>query len=344
MMLAPAAVAGPLGDAASAMEPRTSVELATDLTADDLRPDTSYDAMTTYTDSAVWDPVRNQFKWLGAQASLRPYRNLIYDEASGDWSYGPLPPGMDVIGHGYDQNAMNAANGHHYYHRWDSSEIAKWDGSRWTLLPAYSQSRVSAGTSTYFPGLGLVITSAYGASYYDGNSWKRLAGEGALDIGTYHSISEYSPVHDVMIFGGGKSKGRNLYKLTPDKKITRIGNAPFDIGICGGDSACSIFTADPVTGNFIVLNKDGDSWWEYDPSTDDWNRLSGGMPGISGKGADRTTAAPISDHGVIMYIEGHSRPPKVWLYKHGAGGSSGGGSGTPPPEDPPPAPQARIMD
>ena len=67
-------------------------------------------------------------------------------------------------------------------------------------------------------------------------------------MGVYQNFAEYNPVHKVMIFGGGNGS-RDLYKMDNAGTITKMMNAPIDLGTTWG----SITTIDPMSGDFLIF-------------------------------------------------------------------------------------------
>ena len=53
--------------------------------------------------------------------------------------------------------------------------------------------------------------------------------------------------------------------------------------------------------------------YEYEIENDTWSPINQSMPPFYAEGA----AAPISDYGVIMYVDYKFGTSKVYLYKHG---------------------------
>src|SRR5690606_36388040 len=84
--------------------------------------------------------------------------------------------------------------------------------------------------------------------------------------GTYHNVSAYSRVKNVAVFGGGNSLQKQLWKMTANRSMSKLPEAPdgCNIGVYQG-----ALTVDPVGGDFLVLsgrnlyalNTDGNGTW-----------------------------------------------------------------------------------
>ena len=145
--------------------------------------------------------------------------------------------------------------------------------------------------------------------------WRMLAGD--LPMGVYHNFAEYSPVHKIVIFGGGNGS-RDLYKLDASGQVTALRQAPIGLG-----TMQSLVTVDPVSGDFLVFGKAG-GFYVYDVAADSWKQQPGKAPIFSPtRVADNkvwhVTAAPVSTYGITLFAKYyHADPPRAWvyLYKH----------------------------
>ena len=184
------------------------------------------------------------------------------------------------------------------------------DLDRWTCC----------GGLAYFPERkGLYHNDGTSLYFWDetSNRWSEVAS--GLIMGEYHNFAEYSPVHKVMIFGGGNldnGQSRDVYKMTAAGIISKIADAP-----CGIHPNWAKVTTDPVKGDFLILCGEG-SFHAYDLGRDHWNQIQGEVPlfdmhnGYDSK-VDLTIAVPISTYGVIMFIKHDPvENASVYLYKH----------------------------
>src|SRR4029077_19076704 len=109
------------------------------------------------------------------------------------------------------------------------------------------------------------------------DSWIWNSGDltAALGMNTdgYHVVAAYSPVHNVMVFGGGCCPGnpRKLWRLNADRSFTAMPQVPIAEGV--GIQQAN-FTVDPVTGNFLVMGGSGKQFWQLNPTgSGTWTQL-----------------------------------------------------------------------
>jgi len=149
---------------------------------------------------------------------------------------------------------------------------------RWSALPKLdTQEYIACCVGlAYFPELdGLVFANGGGGKGHvflyreKTGKWEMLARD--LPMGVYHNFAEYSPVHKVVIFGGGNGS-KDLYKLDAEGKVSTLKKAPLGIG-----TMQTIVTLDPVSGDFLVFGKDG-SFYVYDVTRDTWKLQEGKVP------------------------------------------------------------------
>jgi len=138
-------------------------------------------------------------------------------------------------------------------------------------------------------------------------------------MGGYHNVMEYSAAHQVMLFGGGNfwdpspentPNSRDLYRMDASGNVVKILNTPIDIRLTdqtGGGHPGTLITADPVSGKFLILNKDK-LFYELDAIKNTWQQLT--SPPIN----SHAVSASIRAYGVVMYVTSD----KIWLYKHHA--------------------------
>src|SRR5262249_23766286 len=131
------------------------------------------------------------------------------------------------------------------------------------------------------------------------------------------NFAEYSPVHKVMIFGGGNGSS-DLHKLDANSKVTTQKKAPIGLG-----TMQTIVTLDPVSGDFLVFSKNG-SFYVYHVLNHAWKLPEGKLPSlgrtrVAANKVGHVTAAPLSSFGVTMFVKYYNAdPPRAWvyLYKH----------------------------
>lgn len=325
-----AAEASVLSTAAGALQAGHYVQISTGLTGNDLMPDNSSGSIFDWADSGVWDPVRHKFMYIGKEAGCSStYRNIIYDEASNTWSYGPLPI-TNGCGHGYDHNTGDPVTGTHFFRPYGSTTIYKWNGSGWSSLsPLPNSTVIVAGIAKSRTGL-LYSDIGWDVWYDDATGTKTTVDVGATyptypPIGDYHSIAEYDPVHDVFLIGGGNNV-LSMYRVAIVGGLpvrTPLQNAAWEFGVGEYDPHTNI-TCDPVTGEFIIYRKMTGIFYGYNIMTDTWRQIGrsgdGNMPPLPVGQNTSPIAAAVNSYGVIMYVAHDGSNAYVYLYKHAAAG------------------------
>ena len=317
------ASASTLSDAAATLQPgQWRVLNTTNLNRATLDDGAGYHVFY-YTEDLTWDPVSRQLLFAGGGHGTDA-EFLRYRESSNAWTR-TKPGGSQwhaSFSHGYDHNAIAPALGKFYFRQpaYDPSnylEIYNIASNTWSRSAPMPYRPGCCGGIEYFPELnGLVLANGdAGLLLYDpaANRWSELSGAG---WGDYHNFAEYSPVHKVMIFGGAESSGTNaVFRLNASRQITRLANAPGHLG-----TTHSVVTTDPVSGNFLVFFDN--AFYELNPATNTWRRMSANAPWQSSGGVWGVVATPISTYGVVAVVKYAGDSSKVYLYRHTAGGAS----------------------
>lgn len=237
-------------------------------------------------------------------------------------------------GHAFDWNAIDPATGRFFHHYWkygpelDIYNVATGLWSRSGSPPAAIQYDMvkdvfKYGAMEWFPDMNRLVMTVAGRVVrvdVDNNQWEQLPTRYSVGTGdTYHNVMEYSPVQKVLVFGGGNvfsspydpsSNRKDLYRMDASGTVTRLTDAPFYLRVTGGGAGESFpgsnITVDPVSGKFLVLNKDK-QFYELDALANTWRAITN-VPAIPA----HAVAAAVSNYGVIMYVA----ETKVWLYKH----------------------------
>lgn len=274
-----------------------------------------------WNDSGVWDPVARQVGWIGGPgtccADPATYQRLTYDVESDIWSIAPTP--YEGQGHAYDGNAFDPAAGVHYFARYLSRAVKRWDGMTWDALPDTPWPTTPAVGLTWFPDLmggdgGLVFVNGSGRlAWFDGTGWIEIPGGEDEPWGTYNLFGEYNPVHKVMWLGAGNGAERVNYILNADLELERRPDAPVSLS-----NGLAIHSVDPVGGEFLVKHepKDGPiSWWSFDPQDDTWTELveMQDEPNFSGTSEFQV---PIPECGVVLVFARSGDTRKAYLYRH----------------------------
>jgi hypothetical protein len=276
---------------------------------------------TEYSDKAVWDSGRRQIYFTGG-GHAQQEKTIVYDDDTNTWTDLGTPPWYSVnpccAVHGYQHNAF--AGGTHYYLQFPTTTLRTRNvvSNTWGSL---STSGVNLGTDgaigalEWFPTFGsgsLIIVDGNGNGVYrwNGTSWSVV---GSPAMGGYHNAGVYSPIRDLLYFGGG-SASNQLYTMSNTGAITSRAPCPDQFGIIA-----SVTTVDPVSGKLVVAS-DNKVIRVFDPANNTWSTDTAPPdPGFwSGNlytegNAMGIVAAPIYDYGVTMFIT--IAGPTIYLRK-----------------------------
>lgn len=279
---------------------------------------------TKYGSSAVYDPIRKQIKYLGKRDSVCcQYRLMVYDEADDSWALDSnLPPGASANqnGHGYDHNALDPATGDHYWKPFNSTDVYKWSAGTWSSLPQMA-TEFDAAALSWFPGLGLIYADCTLIRVYESgpNAWRNIAT--GLAASQNHTVAEYNPTANVLIFGGGNCDDTAFRKMTSAEVITSIATAPFELG---SSENHGVLVSVPNEDTYLGWKKDSANWSLYDISANNWTTVTQS----TGSGASPQTGppnisdffhcvgTPIYEYDVIAYVCSDSGAGEFWIYKH----------------------------
>jgi hypothetical protein len=279
-----------------------------------------------YSDKGKWDPNTKRVLYVGKGAGANLQKFISYSDASGTWSIEPKPywdctPSDSCLGHAYHHNTIDPS-GNLYYHLYYSTDyfILTRATGQWSQLPAPSGIIACCIGLEYFPemrGGGLVAVGDGAVHFFNSstNQWSQLTS--GLAMGPYHNVALYNAVHKIVLFGGGNGSS-DLYKIDAAGKITKIANAPANVGI-----AASVITVDPVSGKYLLLSS-ARGFYQYDVLADSWSPLNASTvpvfppDGQSDFNFYGTVAVPISTYGVILFMKYEDGQSKVYLYKHTA--------------------------
>jgi len=299
----------PLSDLANQMAVGTWAPLSTTGFDNNLLKTGSTDYVLNYGNSAVWDPINKEVRYMG-KGHQESTRMIIYSESTNSWARGPTTVSSP---HGYDHNAINPATGAQYYFG-GQVFMRKYENGSWSNLPNLTGTQYSwpiALGIEYFPEVDkLFLVSNNRLVWLDNGSWSNVPGLSSISTGGYHLVAEYSPADKVIYYGGGNGE-KTLYRLDADLNQTAIADAPIPIAVNS-----SIVSVDPVSGDILLVGRDQTAW-NYRPSTDDWVPWDD-VPIFTPQWNNKisfTLAVPIADYGVTMYL---SRVHGVYLYKHAA--------------------------
>ena len=287
-----------------------------------------------YANSGVWDPVDHAFYFLGSDHfHATGYSRFIkYSESTNTWTTLTRPTWFwaltETAMHGYDHNAIDPAAGVFYHTPFvkngGSRTIYRYNLRTNTWFSPFMVSGIGSSacciSMRYFPEYhGLIFVDGslgvYGCKIGATNTWQML--KSGATLGDYHNMSEYNPVHKVVVGGGGNSSGA-LYKIDSNGTVTTLKNAPVNFRILE-----NVLTVDPVGGDFLLftLNKE---FYAYNVLTDTWTLQTGTVPpiyttGVTGGAVACVIATPIPEYGVNMFVSCNgSTDCWVSLYKRTA--------------------------
>jgi len=341
------APATPLSDAAAACAVRTFCQVNTPGLTTALLDSTGGQTITSFSSKAAWNSQTRTLYYLG-QGHLTCPKLISYRDASDSWASLGAPFGCGGFYHAYQHNTVNPLLNKLYVRHYGQGYMDKYDvaSSTWSQTASTASVGIQCcGAAEWFPDMGLVIhvgveNGSFGAvwGYNEGtNAWTRIGAANTYTMGSYDNAAIYSPVYHVVVFGGGNGN-TNLWKLNASGTVTAV--TPSPIGINEASPNGTIFTVDPVSGNFLLINASG-AIRELSFATNaagTWTTVSAPTaPFVNaspGNGVYGVVATPISNYGVIGFLvcggvagcSGNSSPSFV-IYKHGVGG----GSGSPPP-------------
>lgn len=261
-----------------------------------------------YANSGCWDPCTHQMLFGGSPHCYKP-QLAVYRESDNNWRIENMWVSMPC--HAYDQQTIDTA-GIYYWMNYGAGAAYRFDTRANVWISPLPGSYGDFGSLDYFPEInGLVHTNGGTVCLYpldqgDKGSWRTLA-EG-LSCGGYHNIAQYCPAGRMILFGGGVGNERVIYKLDTALHITSLRPAPFNLGVASG----SLITADPVTGQIIVIQMD--SLYGYNERDDTWHGIVACPYSVSTYLGGHVGVIPISTYGVIAILSTSSYP--VLLYKN----------------------------
>jgi WD40 repeat protein len=277
---------------------------------------------TEYADKMVWDPGLRQIYFTGGGHGQQE-KTIVYNDDTKTWTDLGSPPWFTVnpggATHGYQHNTF--AGGIQYFMQFATNctiHTRNVVTGTWGLMNTNGVdlgSTGAIGSLEWFPTFGsgsLILVSGGADSVFrwNGTSWSALAP--LPSMGGYHNVGVYSPIKDLLYFGGGNGSS-NLYTMSNNGSINAKASCPVEFGIIA-----SITTVDPVSGKLIVASNDK-VIRVYDPASNSWSTDTAPPAGfwsdtIYSEGeAMGIVAAPIYDYGVTMFIT--ISGPTIYLRK-----------------------------
>jgi hypothetical protein len=278
---------------------------------------------TEYADKMVWDASRRQIYFTGGGHGQQE-KTIVYNDDTNTWTDLGSPPWYTVNPgsaiHGYQHNALEGDT--HYYLIYGTQTVRTRNvtqgNASWSTLANSAPMTGATGALEWFPTYGangslIAITGA------DIVRWNKTTGTWSSlptqSIGPYHNFAVYSPIRDILYFGGGNGSAA-VYKMSNTGTITACASCPVDLGIIA-----SVTTIDPLSGNLWAITSD-QVVRIYDSGLDSWSTdtapPAGFWAGI-GPGYDLfgTVAVPVYDYGVTMFLTAYGSGPTVYLRKGG---------------------------
>ena len=288
---------------------------------------------TEYADKMAWDSGRRQIYFTGGGHG-QDEKTIVYNDDTNTWTDLGRPPWFSVnpnsAVHGYQHNAFEGNT--QYYLQFGTWNVRTRDvtqgNASWSSVSGPPLGGYATGALEWFPtysGGSLVVVQGSGQGTGEvwrrtGGSWTRISGN--TPMGDYHNFGVYSPVRNMMYFGGGNDdasvgdgRPNKVHTLSNTGTITERANCPARLTV-----ARAISTVDPTTGNLVTITSDK-VVRIYNPDTNTWSTGTAPPPGfwsgtIYSEGeVQGIVAAPVYDYGVTMFIT--IGGPAIYLRKGG---------------------------
>lgn len=260
----------------------------------------------TWGDSAIYDETSGCLMHYGGGHITIPAFS-IYCTRTNEWVRGPLPDWLDLEGnvwaytnHGYDRNSFDPETRRLFYYRQKELWIFELGTETWSRHTLALGNAYLRDFATFVPGTGVVA----GRGENDPRLFVIDPEDGSTTIdatssfhSALHTFGEYSPIHDVLLYGGGDDQ-RSVYIRESNGDTRAVADAPEVIRTVAGGSTGGWALTDPDDGDFLVLSALTGELHRYDPASDMWSLESRSPfePELS-----RTIAATITDHGVLLF-------------------------------------------
>lgn len=277
-----------------------------------------------------WDSKRKRLYYIGDRTSgSNPDRwNIkIFSAETHAWRHGSQET-EEQIGtpHTYGRQTLDEERGHLYYQA-RQSRIVRYliDENAWEILTPTGGSGVSipaTGGQEYFPALDLVIAT----EDKDANSrvmgWSPTTGAWeSLGVGGHdghHCHIRHNKIRDEVLIMVGNDNTQKLTFIDSQGSID-TSHDPIPASVGGVSISTSMsnncLSIDPLTGNYLWLDRDSRRLWEYEPDLDEWrlalNFSDPGAPSWPGPYYGHQLS-PVYELGILFWISAYE--PRV--YRH----------------------------
>ncbi|GJL52839.1 MAG: hypothetical protein NPIRA01_40660 [Nitrospirales bacterium] len=249
----------------------------------------------------TWDPVTRRVYFMAA-ARFGSSKLHVYDDGTNSWKEGGRIPGFPhaTWSHGYNHNALDAGTGTLGYIRLTPSMTRFYNltirqtistTNTWQLVSLTSNTGNVAESLDYFPERGTWViadgTSGNIREYDpDTDNWSLITKKVSCfgTTGVYHTFATYLPLRGELAFGGGNTSSgtppRRWCTMDQTGTVVQRPDAPSALHVNAGQQTGAIITADPDSGDLLVLTNMG-KFHAFDFLTNRWRTVNDvGRPNI----------------------------------------------------------------
>ncbi len=256
--------------------------------------------------TAVWDAESQCILHYGGGHLTLPALS-IYCTTTNTWIRGPLPHWLDLEGdiwaytnHGYDRNAFDPETRRLFFYRGLSLWTFDLASETWSAHELDRGNSYLRDFAAFVPGLGVVAGRGEPRTQLfriDPNNGSTEIIADALFHSALHTFGVYSPVHQLLFYGGGDDQ-RAVYVLRADGTSTRVTDSPEVIRTVATGASGGWALVDPDGDDFLVLFAPTGELHRYDPIADEWTFESRSpfQPQFA-----LTLASTLPEHGVLLF-------------------------------------------
>jgi hypothetical protein len=325
-----------LSDVAAALTPGEWAEVTTNFPTATFFKDSTASGIFVYSDDAVWYSDSQWIMFTGSDhgGTVNPGAFVIYKAETDTWEKRERGLRGD-FSHAYSFNTIDEEKDvyYHYDHSYPGGKVLAYDihADVWSAYCTLDPNNTPTGMVEWFPEAGKMIAVGNNTArlrYLDTASMTWTGFGPNLHRGiAYHGLGRYNPKHKVILAGFGSTwhidgdlPGYGAYIIDSNLTVTST-------------SVCSIFvahphgllTCDPVSGDFLVMDRNG-NFVSYDLLSDTWKKLPSPTVPVFDP-ADNSpiyvVSAPVPELGVAVFLQvrgtgawGWASTSHVYLYKH----------------------------